>query len=568
MGWQFTILAIPTLLALAVSLLIVVYIVVAYRDHREDPLVVLYFWITVAAIVWVGFSLLKLLHTDLSTKLLFFRLLHIGAATLPPLTFLFVVAFTDRTHWLRSDVIGLLFVVPVVFLVLLFFGPSGLALGKQRLIEGDLVILRVSNGPGFTVFALYSILLVVATLVLVLLEARRAGPSYYPQALLIAVAVATPMVFSTMTTAELYPFTDDRINLVPTAGAVSTVAFGILLYRYRLVDLPPLAYATAMKYSPDALFVLDTDERVVSANDHGTELLDNLGGVLGDPLPEHLWTVDSETISNELVELTATADERAYFRVFREPLTRGGRQIGWVVVLRDETEQQRQHQRLQQKNAQTELLTSTISHDLRNPLNVAQLNLQLAQDEFDAEELERVATAHKRMEEIIEDVLALARAGKQVDSLEPVPLANTVEQAWQNVSTADGTLTVDVERTIMADPTMIQHVFENLFRNAVEHGSTSNQTESDDSVEHGGSNVSVTVGLLEDGLYVEDDGPGVPPDKRDDVFEVGYTNSTEGTGFGLTIIEQVVTAHGWDIHLTESSDGGARFEITGIDEYE
>jgi signal transduction histidine kinase len=550
MGWQLTPLVIPMFLALAVSLSILGYLVVVYRGRLGDPLVVLYFWATVAAVVWTGFSTLKLLQTDPTTKLLFFRFLHLGAAVLPPLIFLFVVAFTDRHRWLRTELVGALFLLPTVFLLLLFFAPDGVVIGGKQVFEGDIVVLRVTNGPGFSIFAAYSLLLVIAALTIVLLETRRFGPAYYPQAALISTAVLVPVLFSALTMAEVPPFVDDRINLVPTAGAVSVVLFGVLLYRYRLVELPPLAYATAMKYSPDALLVLDQDRQVVSANEHGNELLDALDGSLGTPLSESVPAFDPESTSNELVELELSSKETTYHRVFVEPLTRGGRRVGWVVVLRDETDQQRQQKQLQEKTEQLELFASTISHDLRNPLNVAQGYLQLAQSEVDREELDKVESAHSRMEEIIEEVLALARAETQTQELAPVPVENVVERAWENVTTDRADLRVETDRTVLADRTMMNHVFENLIRNAVEHG---------------GGGVTITVGDLDDGIYVEDDGAGIPPDEREAVFEVGYTGTTDGTGFGLSIIKQIVDAHDWEIEITESSGGGARFEMTDVE---
>lgn len=58
-----------------------------------------------------------------------------------------------------------------------------------------------------------------------------------------------------------------------------------------------------------------------------------------------------------------------------------------------------------------------------------------------------------------------------------------------------------------------------------------------------------------------DDGPGIPADQRDTVFDSGQTLSMEGTGFGLAIAEQTVEAHDWSISPTESEAGGARFEM-------
>ena len=84
-------------------------------------------------------------------------------------------------------------------------------------------------------------------------------------------------------------------------------------------------------------------------------------------------------------------------------------------------------------------------------------------------------------------------------------------------------------------------------------------------MEHGGETVEITVGDLEDGFYVADDGPGIPEADREKVFESGFSTSEKGTGFGLAIVKEIATGHGWEIRAAESDDGGARFEIHGVD---
>jgi signal transduction histidine kinase len=76
--------------------------------------------------------------------------------------------------------------------------------------------------------------------------------------------------------------------------------------------------------------------------------------------------------------------------------------------------------------------------------------------------------------------------------------------------------------------------------------------------------VAVAVGDTDGGFYVADDGPGIPEEERDAVFEVGYSTEN-GTGIGLNIVRQVVDAHGWTVRATESAAGGTRFEITRVD---
>lgn len=77
--------------------------------------------------------------------------------------------------------------------------------------------------------------------------------------------------------------------------------------------------------------------------------------------------------------------------------------------------------------------------------------------------------------------------------------------------------------------------------------------------------VSITVRRIGNGFCIEDNGPGIPADERTAVFETGYSLGTDGTGFGLSIVKQVVEAHRWEIRVIEGDNGGARFEITGME---
>jgi len=92
---------------------------------------------------------------------------------------------------------------------------------------------------------------------------------------------------------------------------------------------------------------------------------------------------------------------------------------------------------------------------------------------------------------------------------------------------------------------------------------TGSRTESDDSVEHAVPDPTVDVGPLDDGggFYVADDGPGIDPSDHDRIFEVGYTDHEDGTGFGLAIVKRIAEAHGWSVDVTAGADGGARFEF-------
>lgn len=205
---------------------------------------------------------------------------------------------------------------------------------------------------------------------------------------------------------------------------------------------------------------------------------------------------------------------------------------------------------LQRRNDRLEEFASVVSHDLRNPLSVAEGRLELAREECDSEHLDGVAQAHDRMRSLIDDLLTLGRTGDTVSELEPVDLANLTADCWENVDTAGASFTTEIDRQILADRSLLHQLFENLIRNAIDHCSP---------------DVTVTIGELDNGFYFEDDGPGIADEERDAIFDLGYSTTENGTGFGLSIVEQVTYAHGWDIRVTDSSLGGARFEITGAE---
>jgi two-component system OmpR family sensor kinase len=219
---------------------------------------------------------------------------------------------------------------------------------------------------------------------------------------------------------------------------------------------------------------------------------------------------------------------------------------------------------VERQNERLERFASILSHDLRNPLNVAQGRAALALDDPEEapEHLSDVVAALDRMAALVDDTLALVRDDGRVEAPEPVALGEFARTSWQTVDSGTATLEVADDATVRADPDRLRRLLENLMRNSVEHGSTSGQN-----AERSRDAVTVTVGGLDGatGFYVADDGPGVPPDRREQVFERGVTTAADGTGFGLAIVEDVADAHGWSVALTASSDGGARFEVTGVD---
>lgn len=303
---------------------------------------------------------------------------------------------------------------------------------------------------------------------------------------------------------------------------------------------------------PACSYTIDGDRAVLRASNDSFEAISDLrrGDRLGDLFenglsavesqpsftqPTRLWVEKSDGSDGKpyLVRVIPPTDGQPGHLLFSEEYDTGPRGFG------------------------VDRVASVISHDLRNPLDVARARLRAGRELDSEEHFDHVEQAHDRMERIIQDVLTLARGEDVVNPEERVDLGDLAREAWKTVETDGARLEVEVELpTVLADRDRVSRLFENLFRNSVEHG-----------IDHRGGEESIviTVGRLQDGFFVADDGTGIPERERDHIFEAGYTSDDHGTGLGLAIVARIANLHGWTVSAEDSADGGARFEFTGVD---
>jgi signal transduction histidine kinase len=304
--------------------------------------------------------------------------------------------------------------------------------------------------------------------------------------------------------------------------------------------------------------------------------------VIGEQIPDVIVPEDKRDESRALVEQMRTA-ERVEAELTRETTT-GYRDFlfrnitvdaptagpdGYALYI-DITERKEHERTLQRQNERLDEFASVVSHDLRNPMEVIKNRIQVTQQTGDESYLDQALDAVDRMDELLRDLRQLAQQGEQIGRPEPVDLEAVAETAWEHVATGDATLVVETDATVEADRGRLTQLLENLYINAVDHstanGGTDNDAPANPTESTDDTSVEIRVGTDDTRcLYVEDDGPGIPPERRDEVFQSGYTTGTDGTGYGLTIVRQVAQAHEWDVGVTAGSDGGARFEFRGLE---
>ncbi|WP_424019598.1 histidine kinase N-terminal 7TM domain-containing protein [Halorientalis pallida] len=566
---------------------------------------------------WIVLALLTTLFAGTPIARTIIKTQFFGMTLVPVFALLAALQYTGRDQYINGWLGAFLAVQPVVVGVAMQFPSVARQAFRFGAVDPSAFYgYQVTYGWFLYANVIWAYLLLAMATGLFLEFAVRADPVYQRQATAIVIGIAAPWAGN-----ALFLLGPAPVDLTALGFVVTGLAIWWAIYADDLLDVMPVAKSTVIENIDAGVLVLNWQDRVVDLNPRGRDLLGLAGvDVVGREGVEVLSDVpqvrDAVGEVTEVVQRTES-EVRARGRDLRVTATTlndsYGRRLGRLVLIEDITEQKRRQRELQRQNERLDEFAGVVSHDLRNPLSVASGELELAMiaseggidDLDDARERIDEMRAHvasassslERMDAIVDDVLALARGGQQVQTTEDLSLRALAERAWANVDAPEAALSVESDTAITGDGDRLQRVFENLFRNAVEHGSTgnrnaersgdvaeetsaghrtssddalehgstSNRTPSDDAIEHGDPAVTVTVGELgeRDGFYVADDGKGIPDDERDAVFESEYTTDDDGTGFGLAIVEEIVEAHDWTITATESENGGARFDIEG-----
>ena len=329
---------------------------------------------------------------------------------------------------------------------------------------------------------------------------------------------------------------------------VSVLAY--LLITKQLLVVPPISRPEILDAVDDPIVVLTQEEIIIDYNNEADAVFKNLNsGCQFEHVNSSLLTDGGEQTRASIPVDRAVGSRK--FEISTERLTHRGSISGYLIHFRDITSTVEYADDLVTQTQRVNTFIDVVSHDLRNPLSAARGQVELSRQQSGDAQLDDIDRLLRRMESIIDNLLAVAKQTGTPDR-EPVKLATLCHDCWQYIDAPRAELVVETEQAIQADRAQLKRVLENLFRNAVEHGS---QT------------VTIRVGELDPqrGFFIADNGDGISEKQQKQLFEHGYTGTADGIGIGLAIVQQVVAAHGWTITVQESESGGAQFEITDVD---
>jgi len=536
---------------LAGSIMILGGIIPGYIVYwlRTEPQGIIVRWFRFAMLcgaVWsISFGLLVLVESSV----LRLALTNIFIIAVPSASIaLFAVSYEFTFREPISNRYLILFIPVVLLFVFAWFNPSQLIYTVENPYQTSKILVPANPGSirlplnmiGGPVLSLMAAGLVAGEL------ARAEHKQRAIQAGLLLLMIVLGFIPGMMKVLELVP---PYFDLTPIGWSVNGVILAITIKRFDLFQLSPSSKRRVFETLTDPVIVLSPEDAVSDLNDAARTTFDITLGMTMTELQASnpaLQAVFNDTTTEVKIE---HGDTKRVFDLNEISVPQGYGLESRILLFRDITEQSVKADALRQKTDRLDSFASRVSHDLQSPITVAGGYVNLARHADDPKEsLDEIETALQRAENLIDDILSMARNGQDLDP-EPVELGKQADQAWSTVSTADASLVIETDAVVTADPRQVRRLFENLFRN---------------SVEHGGSAVTVRIETTNDGFYIADDGAGIPASDREKVFDDGVTYDSDGTGYGLAIVRSIVEGHNWSIEATASESGGARFNITNV----
>ena len=539
--------------------------------YRWDLKSARFFGVVMVLLSWWSITYVgRFLAVTVESKLLWTQLAYVAITILPVAFLCFSLAFSGKQNLVKWKSIGLLLIVPVTTQIALFTNEYHELFYTNVWLytDGAVPILASRGGEWFYLIHIpYSYTLYLIGTVLLLHFVTSGNYIYKRQVVLLCTGAIVPWIvnLSFLGDFRLHP----ELDPTPVAISAGMVLIAVAIFRAGFLDVVPVARRTVFDNINKCIFVLDDTNRIIDINEPGRSFLsavgeeeEAIGRQIDEDFPAQLANViadESPDTTNVEIKMMIDGAERWYLLNKHRIGVNGF--TSQIVTLMDITKHKEKSLRISNQSAQLQHVESAISHDFRNPLTTGRGFLKFLVEDLQELEISRekreellsyaddVQLTFDRMDEIIEEVLALARSGNTIENMEHIELDAIARHAWKHVDTDDVDLVVSGSRVLKTDSSKLMQVFENIYRNAIVHGECD----------------TVRVGALENGFFIEDDGVGIPEEQRKQIFERGFTNSADGVGLGLTIVQNIVEAHGWQISVDDGENGGARFEITAVE---
>jgi PAS domain S-box-containing protein len=551
MGWQMTPFTVPLALTALLTLGIIVPV---YRHRQKRAAVPLLAFLLFASVYGIGLGV-RFSVTTLDAKLFWNLVAQIGRVGTPISLFLLAASYTDRRQWLRRRRIGVLTVIGVMQVMWPLFNPANTIFEMTSLVTRDGMVFLNADLGLFTplIIAVSYLFLSVGTywLLAAYWEARGSDSVSSRQIGLVILAVLIPWGAN-----ALNIFGVTQIDYAPFGYTATSVLIATALFRYRLLDILPIARGTVVESMDNGVFVLDADGQIVDVNPRARDTIavetDELVGqqfadVFGS-YPTIVEAVDEATQTSSQLSV-AENGMQCHYEVTVSPIEDSfDNEIGRTVVFNDITVQVEREQSI---DLMRQVLSRVLRHNIRNELQVVQGNTAMLVSELEgrneaiaekalsgAKDLVSLSNKARGIEELVEQ----DHTRTEVDLV--AMLEDAIESSREEFPAVSFTADLPESCEVCVIPA-IHLAVENLIENAAEHN-TSETPAVDVAVSHTDDAVTVTI---------SDNGPGIPTQELAVLDSGAETDLEHGSGLGLWIVNWVVDDSMASIRYDTDSSG-------------
>jgi len=591
--WQYTPYVFP--LGLAATVSVVLAVCAWYRRPARG--VVAFVLLMLAVAEWSLAYALRLASVDLEAKLFWAKVRYLGIVVVPAAWLAFALQYTGRDKWLTRRNLALLAIEPLVALILVWtnerHGLHWYSVGLNY--EGSFTTFSSTHGVGFWVHAAYSYVLTLLGALLIILTLVRSTRPYRGQTIATLVGVLAPVVGDVISTFGLSPF--PHLDLTPFAFTLTGLAMIWGLFRFRLLDIVPVARNAVIENMSDGVVVLDAQNRFVDLNPAAQSIIgctasEAIGQRVSDVLSDWSDVVRRYQGVTELYTEIAIGEGTAqrYFDLRVSSLCdRRGRLTGRLIILRDITERKLAEEELERakdaaeaaNQAKSEFI-SFVSHELNTPMTVIIGYVSflatgsvgpLNKEQTDL--LSVVESNAKRMATLVSDLAYISRieSGRLLLKPAPVSIVEIVEEvarsAQRQIGEKDQTMTIEIPGgmpMVWGDRLRLVQVLTNLVSNA--HKFTPRGGQIAIRLEHAVNQWDSQGPPEVVHLAVEDNGIGIGPEDQEKIFQKFFRSEDQavcmvpGTGLGLSIAKSLVEMQGGQIWLESEFRQGTTFHFT------
>ena len=573
--------------------------------HREAQAAQGLIWLMCSTAGWALTEVLLALSPGPAGTLFWSKVGYIFISSSPVALLTFALQYVGYGRKLNARRLTGLLVIPSLTLALVWTTEAHGLLWRDYTFfrrEPFLLMDVTAYGGWFWVYVSYGYLLAVSSAFLLIRQAIRSFRLYRRQSITLVLGVVISLIPNVLYILRLIPL--PGIDVSPIGFMLGGLLFAQSVFRYRLLDLAPIARDTLVDNMDDGMFVLDRQNRIVDLNPVIEDVLGiQANRLIGAPAAQVLspWQDLLDRFYDEMRVQTEIAvdgdDGQRYYDLRINPLfDRRGALRGRMVVLRDITERREIAQDLEQAlhearearfAAETasrakSVFLATMSHEIRTPMNgVIGMTSLLLDTELTPEQrdfVETIRVSGDALLMLINDILDLSKIEAERVELEEEPfdlllcVGSAVDllkpKADEEGLALDYHIDDQAPERILGDMARLRQILVNLVGNGIKF------------TEHGGVSLSVTAQPLpqeassthremwEILFSVRDTGIGIPANRLDHIFEpfiqvdASVTRQYGGTGLGLTISQRLAEMMGGRMWVESELGAGSTFHFT------